>query len=225
MPSSFVPRPTFDVTLLKGSHYFDAVIPVVGQLETSSIGVSVPIEVYQSNDKQLTVIQQRSPTLKGKKQNLISTLTDFIKEAQFSKVTLLTSLDASRRLDSQISSNPFRVIGDSAIVNDIYQKCSISALETPKEEGKEQNDHLPSSLPGSGITRSLYLALKENDIHVVIFSIFVLEGDNLQDSIAFANTINSYYKMNIKDDKSGPWIAPKSWEFLFGTPFNPDLYQ
>lgn len=59
--------------------------------------------VYHSKDKQLTVIQQRSPTLKGKKQNLISTLIDFIKEAQFSKVTILTSLDASRRLDSQIS--------------------------------------------------------------------------------------------------------------------------
>ncbi|KAI9300367.1 PAC2 family-domain-containing protein [Cunninghamella echinulata] len=252
--TSFIPRPSFDITLLKDSHLVlpsvsignvpqltcdliihtlqlsrigfidsDAVIPVVGQFETNSIGISVPIEVYQSKDQQLTVIQQRSPTLKGKKQDLITTLTEFIQQAQFSKVTLLTSLDAARRIDSQISSNPFRVIGDTTIVSDIYQKCNIPVLETRKEKDDDDTT-LPSSLPGGGMTRSLYLSLKEKNINVVIFSIFVLEGDNIQDSIAFANTLNGYYGLNKKDDKNGTWIAPKSWEFLFGTPINSELY-
>ncbi|CAO3598918.1 unnamed protein product [Absidia cylindrospora] len=208
----------------------DAVIPVIGQFEDQPIGISVPIEVYQSDNRQWTVIQQRSPTLKGKKQSLISGLINFIESAQFAKVVLLTSLDAARRLDSQISSIPFRVVGDSASVQDIIQAINVPELETDQQQQQDvDTDMTSSSLPsmhGAGISRSLYQQLLDAKVNVIMFCMFVLEGDNVQDSVELANVLNTYYQ--IKSNGSGAsssWTPPKSWEYLFGTPFNAEIYQ
>ncbi|ORZ18569.1 PAC2 family-domain-containing protein [Absidia repens] len=212
----------------------DAVIPVIGQYEDQSNGVSVPIEVYQSKDRQWTVIQQRSPTLKGKKQSLISGLINFIESAQFAKVVLLTSLDAARRLDSQISSIPFRVVGDSASVQDIIQAINVPELETEQQQQQDVDTNMTSSasspsLPsmhGAGIARSLYQQLLDAKVNVIMFCIFVLEGDNVQDSVEFANVLNTYYQIKSNGaNASSSWTPPKSWEYLFGTPFNAEIYQ
>ncbi|KAI8082974.1 PAC2 family-domain-containing protein [Halteromyces radiatus] len=211
----------------------DAVIPVVGQYEDQqAIGISVPIEVYQSKDRRWTVIQQRSPTLKGKKQSLISTLITFIASAGFSQVVILTSLDAARRLDSQISGIPFRVVGDVNTVQDIYQTIQVPNLEMPPTEQQQKEDiDMTSTLPpmpGAGIARSLYQQLQEKKTKVIMFCMFVLEGDNVQDSVELANLLNTYYHIKSKDtdiNNSGAWTPPKSWECLFGTPFNAEIYQ
>ncbi|SAM02570.1 hypothetical protein [Absidia glauca] len=250
--SAFIPSPSFDIHSLKGSHLLlpsvsignvpqltcdliihtlqltrvgsidsDAVIPVVGQREDQSVGISVPIEVYQSADRQWTVIQQRSPTLPGKRKDLIASLVAFIESAQFARVVLLASLDASRRLDSQIASIPFRVVGDTTTVQDIYQKIKVPELETQQQQ-EMTTSQLPS-MPGAGISRSLYQQLYDSKVNVVLFSMFVLEGDNGQDSVELANVINSYYQ--IKPEGKDAWTPPKSWEYLFGTPFNAEIYQ
>ncbi|KAI8338554.1 PAC2 family-domain-containing protein [Chlamydoabsidia padenii] len=253
--STFIPSPSFDIQSLKDSTLLfpsvsignvpqltcdliihtlhlsrvgfidsDAVIPVVGQREDQSVGISVPIEVYQSKDRQWTVIQQRSPTLKGKRKDLISSLVGFIESAQFAKVVILTSLDASSRLDSQISSIPFRVVGDSGTIQDIYRKIKVPELETQQQEQDMDTSGLPS-MSGAGISRSLYQQLVDKKVDVVIFSMFVLEGDNVQDSVELANVVNSYYEIKSTDATPSSWTPPKSWEYLFGTPFNAEIYQ
>ncbi|ORX51955.1 hypothetical protein DM01DRAFT_1363362 [Hesseltinella vesiculosa] len=239
--------PSFDPSCFKGSHLFlpsvsignvpqltcdllihtlklnrvgfiesDALIPVIGQRENSDIGVHVPIEVYQSADQRVTVVQQRSPTLRGRKKELVATLIQFITSNDFSRVTLVTSLDASMRLDSQIT----RYI---AVVKDIQQQIGVPVLET-----SDQEETAAASVPmmsGGGLARSLYQQLSENaKMEVVVFSMFVLEGDNVQDSVEMANVLNSYYSL-LPQDTSASWTPPKSWEFLFGTPFNKELYQ
>ena len=139
-----------------------SLVPVAGVREdVSTPGVTVPLELFQSEDKKWVCIQQRSPTLKGKRQAFIDNMTQFA--SQFKQVIVLTTMDASRRLDSQINGPPFRVVGA------LTQQCNqlgVPALETTDTE---------LHLPGSGLARHLYQSLKEQ-VQTTLLIMFALEG-------------------------------------------------
>jgi hypothetical protein len=198
------------------------------------------LQVFQSKDGKWTCIQQRSPTLKGKRQEFIDNIIQFA--SKFKQVVILTSMDASRRLDSQINGPPFRVLGDESDEYVVKSKAlGIPVLE--KIETDEKEEHHKLHLPGSGLARQLYEQLKDQ-VTTTLLIMFALEGgknigayiyahvlnltnyydkiDNVQDSIEFANYVNTL--LTIQTDIKG-WTPPKSWEFLFGTPFNAELYQ
>ncbi|KAG1046500.1 hypothetical protein G6F43_011018 [Rhizopus delemar] len=142
----------------------DTVTPVSSLREDTQLGATVPIEVYQSRDRQWTCIQQRSPTIKGKRKSYVDELVQFA--SQFDRVVLLTSMDASSRLDSQINSVPFRVLGQ-----DVTRSIELGV---PQLEQTEERLHLP----GSGLTRHVYEKLQDK---ATLFIMFALEGDNVQD--------------------------------------------
>lgn len=167
--------------------------------------------VFQSKDHQWTCIQQRSPALKGKRQAFIDEITNFA--AQFNRVILLTSMDASRRLDNQINGPPFRTRGKSQEVENAT-KMGVPQLELEESEKLD--------LPGSGLASTLFKSISNRVDATTMLIMFALEGDNVQDSIEYANFVNTLLSINTK--LSG-WTPPKSWEFLFGTPFNAELYQ
>lgn len=146
----------------------DTVVPVSGVREDSAYGVTVPLEVFQSKDKKWACIQQRSPTLKGKRQEFISDMTQFT--SQFKAVVIVTTMDASRRLDCQINGPPFRVVGQSQFV-DKSVSLGVPVLEEMKFE--EKDDKL--RLPGSGLTPYLYETL-HSLIPTTVLVMFVLEG-------------------------------------------------
>lgn len=124
--------------------------------------------MYQSKDHQWTVIQQRSPTLKGKRQEFIKEMTAFA--SQFKQVVLITSMDATRRLDSQINGPPFRVWGNGE------SKDKAISLGVPLlENKKDEKDRL--ELPGSGLARHLYEALNTK-VPTTLLIMFALEGGN-----------------------------------------------
>lgn len=146
----------------------DTVVPVSGVREDiNEAGVTVPLEVFQSKDKQWACIQQRSPTLKGKRNEYIEFITQFA--SQFKQVIILTTMDASRRLDSQIYGGPpFRVVGKSDVV-DRSITLGIPMLEDMTLEDNKLR------LPGSGLTPYLYEKLN-NIITTTVLVMFVLEG-------------------------------------------------
>ncbi|KAI9028110.1 PAC2 family-domain-containing protein [Phycomyces nitens] len=202
----------------------DSVFPVAGaREETGGIGVSVPIEVFQSQDHKWTIIQQRAPAEKGKKQQFLENIQEFVKAHKFSQVVLLTSIDASRRIDAQINSVPFRVLGTgkSALSE---TAISIGVPQLEHVDPNESETEIPS-LPGSGLTRQLFRRFKQDGIPATILAMFALEGDNVSDSIAFVNFVNTLLGLKSNKDASAAWTPPKSWEYLFGTPFNAELYQ
>lgn len=193
----------------------DSLVPVSGVREDiKAPGVTVPLEVFQSKDKKWACVQQRSPTLKGKRKQFIDNMTQFA--SQFRQVVILTSMDASRRLDSQINGPPFRVFGKSEYIE------RSKTLGVPELESNEDESDDKLNLPGSGLTRHLYAKL-ETLVPTTVLVMFALEGDNVQDSIEYANFLNTLLQIQL-EGLSG-WTPPKSWEFLFGTPFNADLYQ
>ncbi|KAL9542567.1 hypothetical protein MBANPS3_008554 [Mucor bainieri] len=200
----------------------DSVMPVSGVREdTDAPGTTVPIEVYQSKDHRWTCIQQRSPTIKGKRQEYLDNMTRF--SAQFQQVVLLTSMDASRRLDSQIQGEPFRVYGEHGLVMRAVT-MGIPVLENFELESSQDSDNEHHvHLPGSGLAKHLYQQLDQKDVETTLLLMFALEGDNVQDGIEFARFINTLLK--IQTTGLSQWSPPKSWKFLFGTPYNAELYQ
>ncbi|KAI7907790.1 PAC2 family-domain-containing protein [Cokeromyces recurvatus] len=191
------------------------VMPVAGVRED----VNQP--VFQSKDKRWTCIQQRSPAVKGKRNEFIQHIKEFA--LNFAHVVILTTMDASRRLDSQIQGAPFRVYGEGNVMMrsatlgiPVLENLELESNQDNKENGRKVH------LPGSGLARHLYEALSK-DIETTLLIMFALEGDNAQDSIEFARFVNTL--LQIQTTNLSSWTIPKSWEYLFGTPYNAELYQ
>ncbi|KAI9314927.1 PAC2 family-domain-containing protein [Dichotomocladium elegans] len=191
----------------------DALMPVAGAREgRTGSGVSVAVEVFQTSDHKWTVIQQRAPTFKGKRGAYVKDLVAFIQKYKFQSVILLTSADAGLRTDAQITGSiPLRVIGTDKNMVEKASAAGIPTLETDENQ-----------VHGTGIGVPLFKALKEAQVLATMFIMFALEGDNVSDAILFANALNTL--LEFKTDK-GSWTPPKSWDFLFGNPYNQELYQ
>lgn len=72
------------------------------------------------------------------------------------------------------------MVGDTTTVQDIYQKINVPELETQQQQQDMTTSQLPS-MPGAGISRSLYQQLCDSKVNVVLFSMFVLEGGKFGD--------------------------------------------
>ncbi|KAG0172469.1 Proteasome assembly chaperone 2 [Apophysomyces sp. BC1034] len=158
----------------------DAVMPVAGGREEGQpVGVAVPVEVFQSEDRRWTVIQQRAPTFKGKRSQLVDNFAAFVEKYEFSRVILLTSMDATRRLDVQINSTPFRVLSTytTNAVAERARELGIPYFEKVEgaSEHTDENKDVPE-LPGAGIARSLLVRLTRSKVPTTLFLIFALEG-------------------------------------------------
>lgn len=96
--------------------------------------------------------------------------------AQFQQVVLLTSMDASRRLDSQIQGEPFRVYGEHGLVMRAVT-LGIPVLENFELELSQDSDNEHHvHLPGSGLAKHLYQQLEQKDVETTLLLMFALEG-------------------------------------------------
>ncbi|KAF0477756.1 PAC2 family-domain-containing protein [Gigaspora margarita] len=207
------------------------VIPVAGVNEHLTRGITVAIEVYQSDDNKWTVIQQRATVIKKKWHNFAENLLAFIKQSQFSKVILLSSADATRRVDIQLTSLPLRILTTPSFPNDLSERATILGLKTLEKISNDnyalkQDSDLPK-IPGGGISRFLFHKSQREDIPLIMIIFFAIEGDNTQDAFLLANYTNSL--LNLLPQQEIPitklWKTPASWNYLFGNPYQQELYQ
>ena len=59
--------------------------------------------VYENQALKIVLCQQRAPLFKGKRNEFVNLLTDFIKTEKFKEAICLASSHAYERLDSQLS--------------------------------------------------------------------------------------------------------------------------
>jgi proteasome assembly chaperone 2 len=96
--------------------------------------------------------------------------------ALFQQVVLLTSMDASRRLDSQIQGEPFRVYGEHHLIMRAVT-MGIPVLENFElEKCQNSDDEHHVHLPGSGLAKHLYQQLDQKNIDTTLLLMFALEG-------------------------------------------------
>jgi len=203
-------------------------------------------EVYESMATQMMVIQQRAPFIKGRKKEYIEWLTKWIKDRHFGRIVILTSSFAQERLDHQMGGSPFRILKSKSMdeqSGDLFHcKMNWNELEkrhsfpapTPQQVASGEDNQLVY-MPGSGIAKTLFE--KCQDECVLVFMMFVSEGDNAHDALAMADQLNSWLCLLESDKRSqslttehhakgiSKWKVPTSWRLVFGSRFDQRLYQ
>ncbi|KAF9194606.1 Proteasome assembly chaperone 2 [Haplosporangium sp. Z 27] len=166
-----------------GSIEDENVIPVLGPADqphnsvssskasSPSSGLSLAVEVFQSNDGKWTIVQQRSPTVRHRSHHYGDNLLKFIQDSEFGQVVLLASADGARRIDIQLrSGTPIRYIPSPATPQTLIETIKGLGLEqlesftTTEDESRQEfigrQEHYPTYDRPSGPAPTSVLADK-----------------------------------------------------------------
>ncbi|XP_014680983.1 PREDICTED: proteasome assembly chaperone 2-like isoform X2 [Priapulus caudatus] len=200
----------------------EALLPIVGaDPYTNSSQLSTSCEVYVAVEKQLVIIQQRSPFVKRKKSDYLKQLRSWIKLWNFRNVVMLSSLNAFYRNDAQLLGSQYRYICNKHSENQCEQQLSANGwkqLELRKDYADHPNDTF--YMPGGGITKLFMNLCNEGDVPLVVLFVFCSEGDNTGDAFGLVDQLNQWLQLV---DKPNLWSIPPSWRLLFGRPV-PQLF-
>lgn len=181
--------------------------------ETSG-DLSLTIEFYECEEMNLIIMQQRAPLLKGKRNEFVRMLIDFIKNESFAETICLTSSYAYERVDSQLSGDQCRYLSTGNIVDKLVQ--DLNWLQLEKRNNSECTEEKSIAyLPGGGIAQKFYKLCKDEQLNAKILIIFAHEGNNIPEAFDLINYLNSYKNYLIKCNRS-QWQVPISWKYLFG---------
>ncbi|KAL7414413.1 PAC2 family-domain-containing protein [Mrakia frigida] len=253
-----VPQLTVDIVIstlpnLRRVGYLSSLdlVPFLGGPEEPSKdqGVVTALEVFgvldQDDGSYMDTfwVQQRSPVLKNRKEAYLTSFVSWIRQAQFGKLLLLSSLDASSRVDD-LGSNPSKhhhlplpsvlSLPFPGPLSTSYPAYSSSSFEDPltaplptisahpipgatSTSTTVTQPPPPSTvlppLPGSGILSPLLLQLNASVPTGVVLS-FVVEGDNRADAREMAGVVDVVLDLGVGRDGAGGWREPESWEGL-----------
>ncbi|KAL7005843.1 hypothetical protein EMMF5_004579 [Cystobasidiomycetes sp. EMM_F5] len=175
---------------------------------------STAVEVFQSRDGKITLIQQRSPVIKSRKDAFVASLIAFVQQAHFSGILVMAGTDPSIHRDFD-NPSPFRYI----TLKDHKLATGLKAVASRFVAQPTTSANMPLISAG-GITRRLLSGLAASmqntpEIEVACLLMFVVEGDNRQDAHVLARTVSKTLDVNVSEDS---WREPVSWKTgLYGT--------
>lgn len=203
---------------LVGRIYSPALMPVVGPNAFASHGPpTTSTEVYESKKHKLVIIQQRTSYFKELKLAYINELTQWIKEARFEQLIVLTSSFAQCNPDlSQLgdpSGSPIR-----SLTNKLFQQQSDTAKKWNKLGVKPLPDKSQlrvvkdglTYLPGSGLTKPLIRACERAFIPAAFLIDFCSEGINLHDCYQVVDVLDRYLNLSNELAPAGALAAKSS---------------
>jgi len=201
-------------------------IPLVGNRENGEPGITAPFELYGKDGLDIVVMQQRSPTLKSKKQEFIDSFYDFVQKSGVAAVLILSGVDLSNRLDEQMSTPTYQLQPNSSSLSSTplhrLTVFPIPEYRSPVPQRPSDNDEsrIPF-IPGGGITRRLLSLPKDWSIPIAVLLRFALDGDNRADAYSLASIVAQIVGVDLNMIE---WKQPESWSGLFGTPHDQSLY-
>ncbi|KAG5513905.1 hypothetical protein PMAC_000527 [Pneumocystis sp. 'macacae'] len=183
--------------------------PFAGAREDAGVsfcgGVATALDVFGNSE--ITVIQQRSPVLPGKKKDFVqNVLIPFIKKGKFNEILVLGSTDATRRNDAEIKGPKEFVLSTFQTISELSEYFSTLKLISASEK------RFPK-LPSSGALIPLLEHALFQNIPMTALVMYVMEGDNTEDAKQMAKLAAKAYKL---DNLSENLQSPQSWEYLFG---------
>ncbi|XP_042187689.1 proteasome assembly chaperone 2 isoform X2 [Callorhinchus milii] len=217
-----------------GYIHTDCLVPVAGNnpyatTAENSADLCTSSQVYASADQKLAVLQIRSPIVQGKACSFRHKLISWIKESGFSKVVLLSSSHAYQRIDKQLVGSLLRFVATPALqslVGEEIQALNWTELERVSAFPGISEAENEVSIPGGGITTSLYKDSCAEGIPLAVLLIFCSEGDNIPDAFCLLNFLNEWLQLTGKLGSSAlaQWKVPSSWRLLFGSGIPPALF-
>ncbi|KAJ3762795.1 PAC2 family-domain-containing protein [Lentinula raphanica] len=208
------------------SQYF---IPLVGCREYDSPGITTPFELYGKQGLDIVVLQQRSPTLKARKQEFINDLFDFVQESGIASVLVLSGVDLSNRLDEQMITPTYQLQPSASISLSSTPLHRLNEFPIPKytspilpKSAINDNEAQIPFIPGGGLTRRMLSSIpKQWTIPLAALLRFAMDGDNRADAYSLASIVVQVFGKDLSEIE---WKQPESWNGLFGTPHDQSLY-
>ncbi|KAL5715070.1 hypothetical protein ACHQM5_016948 [Ranunculus cassubicifolius] len=227
-----------------------SVLPCVGNDPYGLVpqGVlALPLEAYESFSNALSLIQQRSPIVKGKMIEFAKNLADFAETSGKKHVVVLSSLDSGRRLRIDAASNDQIYYLSSTNPDGTDDQCEALNWKVLKEYNIEQRrwKYLKSLAEGNSTEESssfedelvdedyypslpfaaLFSYCKAKGLKVTCIFCYCSEGDNMADSFHLAEGTCKLLDFKLHSNKEGSgWIIPHSWKTVYGPPSDMSLY-
>jgi proteasome assembly chaperone 2 len=226
------------------------VLPCVGNdayFPSPPGNLALPLEAYESNANAMTLVQQRSPVVKGKMLEFARNLADFAVATGKKHIVLLSSLDFGRWQTIDMSSGmQIYYLSTSNLdgrddecekqgwkklqeydptqrgwkyLSDMAENNAMLADSCPFEDELGEEDYYPS-LPFA----AMFSFFKGKGLKVTCLLCYCSEGDNIPDSFHLAeaaSTLLSLNPTNFKGSEGGKWRVPFSWQSVYGPP--PDM--
>ncbi|KAJ4962566.1 hypothetical protein NE237_022505 [Protea cynaroides] len=209
--------------------------------------LALPLEAYDSPSNALTLIQQRSPVVKGMMVEFAKNLANFAASTGKKHVTVLSSLDSGKRQkldvlsETQIyylstanndgSDNDCERIGWKRLheynpvqrswkyLDDLAKGDSLLEDNLSIEDELGHEDYFPS-LPFAAI----FSCCKAKGLKVTCILCYCSEGDNIPDSLLLAEAACKLLgpgSDSFRGNEGGGWVIPLSWKTVYGPP--PDM--
>ncbi|GER49859.1 proteasome assembly chaperone 2 [Striga asiatica] len=228
------------------------VLPCVGNdaYSPSPLGkLALPLEVYESSSSALTLVQQRSPVIKGMMMEYAKNMANFAAENGKKHVIILSSLDFGRWKNINMSCGLQIYYLSSSSVDGVDADCECLGWNklqdynpdqrawkylnmlvadgfTPDEdfpsEELEDADYYPS-LPFA----ALFSCFKAKGLKVTCVLCFCSEGDNIPEAFSMAEAASMLTGLSNKEflgSGSDKWIVPFSWQSVYGPPADMTLF-
>ncbi|KAI8051250.1 PAC2 family-domain-containing protein [Syncephalis plumigaleata] len=204
-------------------------------------GITTALEVLQSDDGQVTVIQQRSPELPGRRQALVDNLLKFAQDNQFKGILLLSSLDMIYRPDMQLPGKEFRYVvvhGDKAPLSALIDRATTIHVK-PLESILHEDDaaiaeqiialDVVPMMHGSGITRRLLVTAHQLSLPVMALCLYTVEGDNTQGALSMTDKLVQLLSIpgltaDKQDASTMAWKIPTTWQLVNRQNYTQELF-
>ncbi|KAH7461921.1 hypothetical protein KRP22_007489 [Phytophthora ramorum] len=235
----------FDVQLTRVGHLLsEAAPPIAGGAAFATQqpqSLCLNLEVYQSKEKKITIIQQRAPVLPGRAQTFIRELVDWAVTSKVATLGVVAGCDDMLRHDPNMMSRPIRTIfsADAAQLDEAFLSRFEGLTTSTSAEGAQEASEAPSSsadqwapIRGAGLAPLLHAQCDEQKLPFIAWVMPCAEGNNVPDAAAMATQLVRSLRILPKQlaaDPSPappmlPFAFPPSWNQLFGRGPDVSLY-
>lgn len=211
--------------------------------------LALPLEAYESSSSGLTLVQQRSPIIKGMMMSYAKNMASFVAGNGKKDVIILSSLDFGRWKNIDMSSGLQIYYLSSSNLDGTDADCESlgwkrlqgydSALRAWKyldalaEEGSVLDEDFPfeelgdeeyyASLPFA----ALFSCFKAKGLKVTCLFCYCSEGDNIPEAFGMAEATCKLMGLNqneVQGKGAATWITPFSWQSVYGPPADMSLF-
>ncbi|KAI3448070.1 hypothetical protein Pfo_004735 [Paulownia fortunei] len=228
------------------------VLPCVGNdaYSPSPLGkLALPLEAYESSSSALTLVQQRSPVIKGMMIAYAKNMANFAAANGKKHVVILSSLDFGRWRNVDMSSGLQIYYLSSSNVDGTDADCESLGwnrlqdynpaqrtwkyLDALSEEGSVPDENFPfeelgdedyyPSLPFA----ALFSCFKAKGLKVTCLLCYCSEGDNIPEAFYMAEATSKLVGLSqneFQGNGAGKWITPFSWQSVYGPPADMTLF-
>eukprot|EP00252_Welwitschia_mirabilis_P002937 TRINITY_DN12941_c0_g1_i1.p1 TRINITY_DN12941_c0_g1~~TRINITY_DN12941_c0_g1_i1.p1 ORF type:complete len:282 (-),score=45.76 TRINITY_DN12941_c0_g1_i1:273-1118(-) len=202
----------------------------------------LPLQVYDDSENHLSIVQQRSPVIKGMMLNFCKNISAWAASSGKRDVVILSSIASGKMQVFDNTSQDIYYISSSnkdgmderceelrwKKVKDFdpstrgwqYLESQLVDSEAPKlfleEDDLQDDDYLPS-LPFA----SLFSLCKARGLNVICLFCLCSEGDNMQEGFILAEAASRLlgkFPNTSFGNTNQKWTMPLSWQSVYGPP-------